>query len=455
MNILRYILFLCGQLGVMLLARFFFQWILSYSSQPLPAPDGGAAGALTLTLFSAAAVGAALLAFRVFDGVTDPIAGALSDAWVARGRERRALLWIAAPLPALGLALCFAPTPALSEAARWGLLLGGMFVFFVGYTVYAIPYWSLSGDYARSARESQLLSTLLGVGVLLATAVGFVVTPWLVDAWGYADAALLIAAVSVPLMVAPYFAAPAPAARAGAGAAGGGAGGVDPSLQATAVGLGAVLGALRDARFRAALCLFGGSQMSLTVMTSAAPFIAVHLLGGGTGDVALLLGPLLGVAIPASVAIPALSRRLGWERGVAWSCALLALVYLGVGALGVNLVHSPLVTALLIFSLGGPMIAALLGLEAEAITDCAQAERARRRARGEEASLVGVYFGVYNLIVKACNGVAIALAGALASLTAQGGAQAAWATRAMGLSAGGMLLLGLALYARLRPRAQR
>ncbi|MBM4291906.1 MAG: hypothetical protein FJ138_11040, partial [Deltaproteobacteria bacterium] len=224
MNILRYILFLCGQLGVMLLARFFFQWILSYSSQPLPAPDGGAAGALTLTLFSAAAVGAALLAFRVFDGVTDPIAGALSDAWVARGRERRALLWIAAPLPALGLALCFAPTPALSEAARWGLLLGGMFVFFVGYTVYAIPYWSLSGDYARSARESQLLSTLLGVGVLLATAVGFVVTPWLVEEWGYADAALLIAAVSVPLMVAPYFAAPAPAARAGAGAAGGGAG---------------------------------------------------------------------------------------------------------------------------------------------------------------------------------------------------------------------------------------
>jgi GPH family glycoside/pentoside/hexuronide:cation symporter len=441
----RALLFLCGQLGIMLLARFFFQWIILYSSQPLPANSGEGGGALTL--FSAAAVGAALLGFRIFDGVTDPIAGALSDLWVARGRARRTLLWIAAPLPALGLALCFAPTAAFSEGARWALLITGMFVFFVGYTVYAIPYWSLSGDYARSEGDSKLLSTLLGAGLLLASAVGFVLTPFIVAGLGYADAALVIAAVSVPLMIAPYFAAPPPT------------GGerphhIDPSLAPNSVGIGAVLGALQDKRFRASLFLFGGSQMSLTVMTSAAPFLAIHLLGGTMGDVARLLGPLLGVAIPASICVPALSRRLGWERGVAWSCALLALVYMGVGALGVNLISSPMVTAMIIFALGGPMIAALLGLEAEAITDCAEAERARLKARGEEASLVGVYFGVYNLVVKACNGVAIALAGALAGVVAQGGESAIWGARAMGVSAGAMLLIGLALYALLRPRGE-
>ena len=452
MNPLRALLFLCGQLGVMLLARFFFQWIIIYSSQPLALAGGGGGGGAgaggALTLFSAAAVGASLLGFRIFDGVTDPIAGALSDRWVARGRARRALLWLAAPIPALGLALCFAPTAAMSEGARWALLMAGMFVFFVGYTVYAIPYWSLSGDYARSERESKLLSTLLGAGLLLATAAGFVLTPFLVAGLGYADAALVIAAVSLPLMIAPYFAAPpasAPPASAPAP--------LDPSLEASAVGLGAVIRALRDERFRASLCLFGGSQMSLTIMTSAAPFIAIHLLGGTTGDVARLLGPLLGVAIPASIFVPALSRRLGWERGVAWSCALLAVVYLGVGALGVNLITSPMVTAMIIFSLGGPMIAALVGLEAEAITDCAEAERARLKASGQEVSLVGVYFGVYNLVVKACNGVAIALAGALAGVVAQGGEGATWGARAMGLSAGATLLLGLALYALLRPRA--
>ena len=49
--------------------------------------------------------------------------------------------------------------------------------------------------------------------------------------------------------------------------------------------------------------------------------------------------------------------------------------------------------------------------------------------------------------------VALLAAALLAGLAAQGGAQAAWWTRAMGLSAGAMLLAGLGLYALLRPRA--
>ena len=54
--------FTLGQVGMMMLARFFFQWILNFAASSPTQGDE--------TLFSAAAVGTTLLAFRVFDGVT-------------------------------------------------------------------------------------------------------------------------------------------------------------------------------------------------------------------------------------------------------------------------------------------------------------------------------------------------------------------------------------------------
>lgn len=84
------------------------------------------------------------------------------------------------------------------------------------------------------------------------------------------------------------------------------------------------------------------------------------------------------------------------------------------------------------------MVAVLLGLEGEAITACAE----------ENGGGIGMYFGVYNLIVKGANGVAIAVTGILADL-ARGGDP--WMVKLMGMSAGGMLLLGLISYAALKP----
>ena len=71
MGIIKFAYFMCGQLGIMLLARFFFQWLIDFCSQGLPEINGE-------SLLSATLVGVVLLGFRVFDGITDPIAGTLS-----------------------------------------------------------------------------------------------------------------------------------------------------------------------------------------------------------------------------------------------------------------------------------------------------------------------------------------------------------------------------------------
>ena len=101
MTKLQRVFFLGGQLGLMLLVRFFLQWITFFATQKGPegTPSAG------LALFSAGLVGTTLLVFRVFDGAIDPVAGALSDGWY--GRVERQLLWYAFLRPPVGLALIF------------------------------------------------------------------------------------------------------------------------------------------------------------------------------------------------------------------------------------------------------------------------------------------------------------------------------------------------------------
>jgi GPH family glycoside/pentoside/hexuronide:cation symporter len=240
----------------MILARFFYQWILHFTEKGDPTTLGPASA----TMFTAAIAGVVILGFRVFDAVTDPVAGALSDAWVRRGRERRSLLWFSFLLPAIGLVFVFAPTPEMSASLRWGVLASGLFVFYLGYTLYAIPYWSLVGDYSEGdAHRRGWLSNMLGIGMLLATGVGFVVSPMLIESYGFFNAALMFSVPAAALMILPYFARPRGLAAA------------RPSTRAPDESLfTAFATAFRHRRFVATLLLFSGAQMSFTVMTAAA-----------------------------------------------------------------------------------------------------------------------------------------------------------------------------------------
>lgn len=405
----------------MALTRFFFQWVLTFAGEKSAGSE--------LPLFAATSVGALFFAFRIFDGLTDPVAGIGSDAWVKRGRQRRSLLWFSFALPPIGLAMVFAPNGDMSEAARWTLLASGMFIFFLGYTMYVIPYWSLVDDYSnRDVSTRAKLSNTLGVGVLVATGFGFVLSPMLVDAFGYFSAALMWCVPCGLLMLLPYYATfPNDHTRS-------------VSQREDVPLLTGFRVAFKDRRFLAVIILFAGGQMSFTVMTAAAPFIATQLLGGSHKDVAVLLGPFLLTAILGFAAVPRLALRFGWERTVLVATALLGVTYTGTGLLGVALIGTPLTTALCVFAVGGPMASVLLGLEGEAITSS---------AAEHNSEVTSVYFGVYNFVVKSLNGLALLLTGLLADAIRQHGAAA---VRVMGFMAGGLLVVGVVSYLLVRPR---
>ena len=115
-----------------------------------------------------AGVGAALLAVRLVDALSDPLAGVLADRWrPAFGRRR---LWFAcAALPtALAAWFVFAPPAGagLAYLAFWGMVLS------LAWTAALVPYtaWGaeLSTSYAGRARVAAWRETFAVLGTLIA-----------------------------------------------------------------------------------------------------------------------------------------------------------------------------------------------------------------------------------------------------------------------------------------------
>ncbi len=159
------------------------------------------------------ATGLALFAIRLFDVVSDPIVGLLSDRLPTRFGRRRPWIAIGAPIAGLALIQLFDPPAGVGTGFLivWGLLL------YVGWTLIAIPYttWGaeLSTDYHERTRVTALREGVMLGGVVLAAvlpavlvangrseAEALVTIGWLAVALGLPSIALLF--VKVPERVA-------------------------------------------------------------------------------------------------------------------------------------------------------------------------------------------------------------------------------------------------------------
>ena len=138
-------------------------------------------------------VGGLLLAARLFDVVTDPIVGALSDRWHSRWGRRRP--WLVAGLPLMLVAMfqLFLP-PADAGPAH---LLGWTLALYLGWTIVLLPYaaWGaeLSTDYNERSRIVGAREACIVVGTVLAAALPSVLPLFAADISGDARAESLAA----------------------------------------------------------------------------------------------------------------------------------------------------------------------------------------------------------------------------------------------------------------------
>ncbi|MDD3243710.1 MAG: MFS transporter [Eubacteriales bacterium] len=108
----------------------------------------------------AAWAGAVMLIARIWDAVTDPLMGILSDATSSRMGKRRIYILIAAPLALLAMFLMFFPYSFDSLWARFAAVTLSYIFFCTVSTMVMIPYYSLSSemsaDYSQRASVNAL-----------------------------------------------------------------------------------------------------------------------------------------------------------------------------------------------------------------------------------------------------------------------------------------------------------
>jgi Na+/melibiose symporter-like transporter len=114
------------------------------------------------------AIGVVFILVRLFDAVSDPVAGIVSDCWTTRWGRRRPWLAAGAPVVVVSAWMLFVPPPGVGLVgfAIW------LFLLTLGWTAMLTPYFAwgaeLTGDYAERGRVSVWRETAGLVGTILA-----------------------------------------------------------------------------------------------------------------------------------------------------------------------------------------------------------------------------------------------------------------------------------------------
>ncbi len=110
----------------------------------LNAPAGILAPFMTNFLgIGATSVATLLLVSKLYDVVTDPLMGIISDRTRSRWGRRRPFLFLGGVIAAAGFALAFNPPEFAGQAPLIAFMLVGLLVTYTGYTVFNIPYLAM------------------------------------------------------------------------------------------------------------------------------------------------------------------------------------------------------------------------------------------------------------------------------------------------------------------------
>ncbi|MEQ9112455.1 MAG: MFS transporter [Rhodospirillaceae bacterium] len=131
---------------------------------------------------NASTVALLFLASKLYDMVTDPLMGIVSDRTKSRWGRRRPYLLIGGILSAIGFALLFTPPDFESQTSLVVYMLLVLLLLYSGYTVFNIPYLAMPAEMTQSYHGRTVLMTyrmtFVMIGSLLATG-SFALVQWL------------------------------------------------------------------------------------------------------------------------------------------------------------------------------------------------------------------------------------------------------------------------------------
>ena len=337
-----------------------------------------------------AAMGVIFLVSRVWDGISDPLAGYLSDRTRTRLGRRRPWMLIGAPPACLLFVLMWAPPRGL-ESEQLVLWMGAVIVlFYSAMTVFGMPHDSLGAeltdDYHDRNRLFGIRRAFFGLGALPSFgAMGLLASaedPRATVLWLAAGAGLLALGLmfftGVRIRERPEY--------QGRGA----------ERPFRAVG-----DVLRNPHARILLAVFLIQQTAVGCITVLAPYYCQYILG----DQAAVTWVLAGFFVASLVAIPAwIALGRVFEKK--------SLIMVGMGGVGLALASmwflgdGDYVTAVVISSLAGACGGGLDVLFPSIQADVIDYDELRTSERKE-----GVYFATWHVAAKSATGVAGMLVG--------------------------------------------
>ena len=335
--------------------------------------------------------GAVFLAARLFDGVTDPIAGWLSDRTPSRWGRRKP--WILCGGIIAGIALLFLLQP--SEAAGWAYLLFWAVVLYAGWTLVSVPYIALgaelSDQYHERSRVTGARETATLIGILAAAAVppmvaahggdqsdGLAAIAWITVGLGAAAIALLLRFVPDR----PHDAEP----------------------KAAMAWREAAQAFVRNGPFQRLLAAWFVNGLANGVPAVLFPLYLRHGLGVDEGTTGLLIGLYFLAGIAAIPVWLRLSRRWGKHR--AWCAAMMLACAAFVWVPVLSVLHLDAVVAFAaVCVLTGAALGADLALPPALQADVVDYDTLRTGKRR-----AGLFFAVWNLATKVALALAVGMA---------------------------------------------
>jgi len=330
-------------------------------------------------------VGAILLAARVWDVVTDPLIGTLTDYQGSRLGRRKPWMIAGTPLFMLGVWLLMVPP---SGAGAWHLLSWSL-VAYLGWTMIQLPYIAmgaeLSGDYHQRSRITVFREGFVVLGTLAA-----VIIPGAMEEMGAPRSqALMVLALGMVIML-PLavgllsWRVPEPARPA-------------RQLIPWRQGLGLLAG---NRAFRRLLSAYLVNGVANALPATLFILFATEVLGAGDRIGLLLIVYFLSAVVALPFWLKA-GRRFGKHRIWAISMAWAAIIFAFVPLLGEGDFHwFLLITLLTGFSLGVD----------QAIPASMQADVVDEDTAAGGGGRAGLYFGLWNMATKFAWALAVGIA---------------------------------------------
>ena len=382
-----------------------------------------------------AAMGLIFLASRLWDAVSDPLAGYLSDHTKSRiGRRRPWLLAGALPIGAIFVMLVSPPESLNPDELFWWMLAATL-LFHTGMTVFGMPHDALgaelSTDYHERNRIFGIRRFCFGIGSIAM----FAALSWLTESENPRSTAMTMAIMvgvftSITMLCTGLFVRE-PQTHQGRGAA-------NP--------LTAMRDVLANPHAKLLLSVFFTQQLGIAAVSTLVPFVARYQLG----DASLLI-PIMGTVFGVSIVTIPIWIRLGrhFEKKtiVLVSMALVGSVFGLLGAVQPGQVE----IAMALGALAGVGIGGL-----DVLTPSIQADVIDydELATGERKE--GVYFAAWHFVAKTGMGISGAMVGFLLSASGfvAGQEQSSETLLAMRILSAGIPLIcystGLILFMRFR-----